>query len=180
MATKRGEFIFFILCTLLALAALIYLFVAGDMLSSDSNKFILGILVFLVLAVAVYLYLHFFHHSTQIKKAFQSISVILSTESIDVLKEKYKELYQIYLNLSEKQKQNYYHKLMEIREEIETQLKASKKIEELLHKVQSASLEEKQRLYDEFHELFLKLSAQTQQHYYSSLVHIKDQLERGN
>ena len=83
------------------------------------------------------------------------------------------------MRLSEKEKQNFYGRVMKLRETLEEQLKTEKKVEGLLQNRSSGSLRERQKKYEEIQSLLPTLSKATQEKYYSQLVQLKEELERG-
>ena len=103
---------------------------------------------------------------------------MLNEESHSVLKEGYLEIYNLYLKLSEGRKQNFYGKVTKLREGIEVQLKAEKKVQELLGS-RKGDISDQKKQYLEAYKEYEKLSEKIKKKYYPDLVNFRDQLERG-
>jgi cysteine-rich repeat protein/parallel beta-helix repeat protein len=132
-------------------------------------------LVAILGGVSVYWY--FGYAPTRIRRRLRKIDPILGEESADVMKDGYKGIYRLYLKLSESKKQNFYSKVTKVREKIEEQLKAEKKIEELFHKTNDGVLKDRKRNYLEIYKNYRRLPAKTQQKYYQKIVHLRNELE---
>jgi parallel beta-helix repeat protein/cysteine-rich repeat protein len=132
-------------------------------------------LVAILGGVSVYWY--FGYAPNRIRRRLRKIDPILGEESADVMKEGYKGIYRLYLKLSESKKQNFYSKVTKVREKIEEQLKAEKKIEELFHKTNDGVLKDRKRNYLEIYKNYRRLPAKTQQKYYQKIVHLRNELE---
>ena len=104
---------------------------------------------------------------------------LLGEEATEVLKDGYMGVYNLYMKLSEKHKQNFYTKVTKVREHIEEQLKAEKKIEHLMEDETKGDLKERKQRYLDMYHHYQKLPAKVQKKYYSHIVHLRDQLERG-
>ncbi|MBI4983267.1 hypothetical protein HZC32_01345 [Candidatus Woesearchaeota archaeon] len=135
-------------------------------------------LAVLLLLVIVSIFL-FATPSSRLRKKLKKLTSVTEEESIEVLKGEYTKIYNAYLGLSEKKKQNFYALVNNLREQIEEILRAEKKVEELVEKTARCSIEEQKALYPELYNHFLKLPAKTRDKYYPSIVHLKERLERG-
>ncbi len=113
----------------------------------------------------------------KLKRKLRKISPLLGEESHDVLKAGYLEIYHLYLRLSEGHKQNYYGKVTKLREKLEEQLKAEKKVQELLED-HSGDIKEQKETYLLAYKQYQKLPEKVKKTYYPDLVHFRDQLER--
>lgn len=127
----------------------------------------------------IYVYWQFAVAPGRLRRKLKKLAPMLGEESSELLKEHYVEVYNLYMKLSEKHKQNFYSKVTKFREQIEEQLKAEKKIEELLQLSTKGSFAEQRKVYLEIYDTYLKLPVKVQQKYYSNIVHLRDQLERG-
>ena len=115
----------------------------------------------------------------KIRKRLQQILPLLSQQSAEELKEKYLEIYNLYMKLKEKDKQNFYGRVTALREKIEGQLKAEKKLEELLPKAKEGRIEERKKKYDALQDLYGQLPAAVQEKYSSQVMGLKEELEKG-
>ncbi len=100
------------------------------------------------------------------------------TEEEPLAKSQYISLYRHYQALSSADRQRILPALTQLRERMEDQLIAEKRVEEL---VQSSPKTMKQRhqTYTLVHAQFAKLSKQKQKAYYPTLIHLRRELERG-
>lgn len=133
----------------------------------------------LVLAVVIGLMATFSSKKHKLRKLLQEMERRVSLESADMLKSRYVQAYNLYLKLSEKNKQNFYGRLTKLREKMEEQLKAAKKVEELLQKSTVTNITLLKKQYEEMYGHFRKLPASVQQKYYPQLMHVKEVLEKG-
>lgn len=115
----------------------------------------------------------------KLRKLLKELEHLVPQESADALKGKYVRAYNLYLKLSEKNKQNFYGRLTKLRERMEEQLKAAKKVEELLQKSTVTNISLLRKQYDELYTYFRKLPAPMQQKYYPQIMHVKEVLEKG-
>ena len=104
---------------------------------------------------------------------------MLETESTELLKNKYLEIYHFYLKLSEKNKRNFYSKVTELRERIEEHLQAEKRISELFLNADDGDLGDRKKAYLKIYNYYLKLPEKSRQKYYAHIVRLRDRLERG-
>jgi parallel beta-helix repeat protein len=116
---------------------------------------------------------------SRLRRKLRKLSPLLGEEATEVLKDGYMGIYNLYMKLSEKHKQNFYTKVTKVREHIEEQLKAEKKIELLVHDESKGDLKERKQRYLDLYHHYQKLPAKVQKKYYSHIVHLRDQLERG-
>lgn len=175
---KRGSLAlsFFLLVLIVGVLAALYL-----IMESETAR--LGLLISIVIVVGtgiIFLFLQYSRGGHRLNKKMESLESLLPHESLDVLKGKYLAVYNHYLKLSEKDKRNFYGKLTKLREGLEEQLKAEKKIEILLKKLEKAGLQEMKKIYDELQQEVSKLSKVMQEKYYPYLMHLKERLEGGS
>ncbi len=149
--------------------------------SSNDSLITIAIIAFSVVIVFLLfmIWLEFTPHS-KLRKKLNRLMRTVNDESTETLKEAYQEVYNLYLKVSEKNKSNFYSKIIQLREKIEEQLKAEKKVEELVQKSAVVGFTEMKTIYDELYTHYLKLPAKTQHKYSIHLSHLKDQLERGS
>jgi c-di-AMP phosphodiesterase-like protein len=149
--------------------------------SSNDSLITIAIIAFSVVIVFLIfmIWLEFTPHS-KLRKKLNRLMRTVNDESTETLKEAYQEVYNLYLKVSEKNKSNFYSKIVQLREKIEEQLKAEKKVEELVQSSAQAGFAEMKTIYDELYTHYLKLPAKTQHKYSIHLAHLKDQLERGS
>jgi parallel beta-helix repeat protein len=114
----------------------------------------------------------------KLRRKLKGINPLLNEESNEVLKEGYLGIYNLYLRLSEKHKSNYYSKVTKLREKIEDQLKAEKRVQELLQD-QTGELKDQKKKYLDAYEHYKHLPNKVKKKYYPDLVHLRDKLERG-
>jgi parallel beta-helix repeat protein len=114
----------------------------------------------------------------KLKRKLRKITPLLGEESHDILKAGYLDIYHLYLKLSEGHKQNYYSKVTKLREKLEDQLKAEKRIQELLED-RTGDIKEQKETYLLAYKQYQKLPEKVKKTYYPDLVNFRDQLERG-
>jgi parallel beta-helix repeat protein/cysteine-rich repeat protein len=114
----------------------------------------------------------------RLKRKLRKITPLLGEESHDILKAGYLDIYHLYLKLSEGHKQNYYSKVTKLREKLEDQLKAEKRIQELLED-RTGDIKEQKETYLLAYKQYQKLPEKVKKTYYPDLVNFRDQLERG-
>lgn len=114
-----------------------------------------------------------------LRKVLKGLEKAVSTESAETLQGTYVQAYHLYIKLSEKKKQNFYGRLTTLREKMEEQMKAAKKVEELLEKSSLSNITLLQQQYDEMYGYFRKLPTSVQQKYYPHIMHVKEVLEQG-
>lgn len=136
--------------------------------------------VFVVGILTGYLYWKHLLTPARMRKKLAQLTLMVEEESLEVLKDTYLTVYKHYLKLSESQKPNFYARVDKLREQIEEQLRAEKKMETLMQKSMRGSLAEQKKLYVEMHGHYQKLSRKTREKHYHSLAQLKDRLERGN
>lgn len=136
--------------------------------------------VFVVGLLTGFLYWKHLLTPARMRKKLAQLTLMVEEESLEVLKDAYLAVYKHYLKLSESQKHNFYAWVDKLREQIEEQLRAEKKMETLMQKSMRGSLAEQKKLYAEMHGHYQKLSRKTREKHYTHLAQLKDRLERGN
>ena len=172
-----GSIIFLIIMPI-AIAVLIVAYYA---LSDPKLKIgALALAVLLALIALAIIYDYFGSAHNRLRRKLASIPSITQGESIEKMKQFYTEIYHLYTRLSEHNKQNFYAKIIEIRERIERKLKADKKMELLIQNIGKGSLEDQKSNYQEMFELYKRLPEQVKQKYYAHLTHARNLLEKGS
>lgn len=96
----------------------------------------------------------------------------------ETVKEAYLTIYNTYLKLPEKHKVKAYPRLVHLRETIEEQLRATKKVEKLLEQPASETSQQLQQRYDALSEQVATLPMPLQEKYYPQIVSLKEKLEK--
>jgi hypothetical protein len=174
---KRGSMSVILVLLFLVIAGLVALYFLFD-LSENVKVMLLAGIGAVVLLIFIVLISHHMHGPTKIRRKLKEMESLVNQKPPELLKEKYVAIYNLYMKLSEKGKQNFYPRVTKIRETIEEQLVAEKRIEELLQ--QDGDVSQRQQNYQKVQEYFKKLPKQVQDRYYSSMIHMKEQLERGS
>ena len=146
----------------------------------NSSILILVFILAIVLAVAGLIYWYYFHPPHRMHRKLKNTASVVLLRSGDNLKNSYLDIYNLYLRLSEKHKSNFYTKITKLREKIEEQMKAEKRIQELIPKSNFGGVEERKAVYLEMHQNYQKLPKEVQHKYYPDIVNLREQLERGN
>ena len=147
---------------------------------SESIKMMfLWLVVVVVLLGGGIMILMEFGRANKLRRRLKAMDKVLLEESLEIIKEKYLEIYGLYLKVSEKEKQNFYGRVAKVREKIEEQLQAKKKVEELLKKASIGSVSQRKASYDQLNTYYNSLSAPERETYYAQLMQVKEQLEKG-
>ena len=166
---------FILVILVLAVLAVFYFKVESESIKT----LLLSLLIIVVLFGGGTMLMMLLQRATKLRKRLKEMETALSQEPLDVLKSKYLEIYAIYMKLSEKEKQNLYARVTKVRGQIEEQMKAEKKVEQLLEQAGKGTIAEQKENYDALHDYYDKLSQKTQEKYYSQLMQVKEQLEKG-
>ena len=127
----------------------------------------------------IYTYWYFAAPANRLRRKLKKAQSLTGEASSELLKEHYMGSYNLYLKLSEGKKRNFYSQVTQLREQIEEQLKGEKKMEELLLRSSQVNFNDQKKIYMDMYNTYLKLPPQVQQKYYSGLVQLREQLERG-
>ncbi len=139
----------------------------------------------LALLFAVFLFLvidivrTFTSPSHHLKKSIKEMHSLIKKEPLETLREKYVAIYESYMKLSEKKKQHFYQDIHSLRETIEDQLQAEKKVEELLQQSSQGTVQQQQQIYELLHTYSQKLPQKVQEKFYPQIVAMKEKLSRG-
>lgn len=132
-----------------------------------------------VVVAGIFMILILTSTKNKLRKLLKELENSVPQESADALKSKYVQAYNLYLKLSEKNKQNFYGRIANLREKMEEQLIAALKVEELLQKSTVTNISLLRQQYDEIQGYFRKLPSSMQQKYYPQVMHVKEVLEKG-
>ncbi|MBU0469927.1 MAG: right-handed parallel beta-helix repeat-containing protein [Nanoarchaeota archaeon] len=140
----------------------------------------LSSLALLVALGGIYIYWQLGYAPNRLRRKLKKLSVEVDEEYYDLLKKDYLGIYNLYLKVSEKKKQNFFSQVTRIREKIEENLKAEKEIEKMLERADEGNLEERKKNYLKIYKDYQKLPEKVRQRYYAHIVQLRDRLERGN
>jgi len=163
-----------ILIGLALVLALIFYFFSNDLRNLSFVIFALSILV-----VIIYVIIYLNSKEIKLRKYLEQLEDALKKESIPNLKNLYKEVYSLYLLVSEKDKQNFYGRITKNREKIEEYLVTQKKLETILRDAGSGNLKQQQQEFTAINSLFITLPQKEQDIYFSAINLIKEKLETG-
>ena len=139
-----------------------------------TQKIILGFIALLFLLLLLDTISHFTSKAYKLRKLLSSIKI--REETMEVLKNEYMKIYSLYMKLSERKKQNFYAKVNMLREALEEQLRAEKKVQILLEDATRGSVDEQKKVYVELDKNFQKLAKKVQDKYRTQIMHIKEGL----
>lgn len=174
MQKKKFAINFIILVLILAALVLLYLQTLLDLF-----KMIILALMAVVVILGLLLLYHFVGTPNRLRVLLGEMETGLLRESPGALKERYIHAYELYLALSETKKQNFYGRIMRLREKLEEQMKAEKKVEELLEPKNVHEVRQLQKTYEEMYHSYRLLTPRSQEKYYVQMMHMKDKLEKG-
>ncbi len=155
---------------------------AGLYFFLDSKDARLGIMIAAVMVIVagmVMLIFQLTHGASALRKKLDEVTPWLSEGPVESLKEKYMQIYGLYLKVSEGEKRNFYARVVDLREKIEEMLQAEKQVEERLAKSGEGSLAEKKKGYEVMHAFYQKLPKKAQEQFYPQVVNWKEELEKG-
>ncbi len=115
----------------------------------------------------------------KLQKRLKQMEKLVAVDSAEKLKDKYVEIYNLYLKLKEKDKQHFYDRIIQLRERLEGQLKAEKKLQHVLEKPAGGTIEEKRKQYEEMKAWYEQLPMKVQEKYAAQLIQGKEELEKG-
>ena len=169
---KRGNIALPVSLLVLGFIASIVLFIIAttDLLKVVSVVLFVLSLVFTIVFFIVHVSLA--RHSVTAK--LDSLDELLATETIEVLKSKYMEIYNQYLKISAGKKEHVYERVVKARESIEVILKATKKLDNLLESVQKLKPAQKKKVLDRITEFNKNLPTKEQEKFHSRIMQAKD------
>ena len=178
---KQGSVASMVILVLIALmlgVVLYLLFQPG----AEKGTALRMVLLFIIAAMGfalVWYVLWEFSAANRLRRLLKKISPMVSTESTEEVKKLYLKIYNLYMKLSEKKKQNFYSRVNSLRESIEEHLQKEKKLGRLLQDTEKGSLDEQKKRYLEIFSIYEKLPRKVQTQYYPHIVQLRDRLERG-
>ncbi len=173
---KRGATAYSVIGLLLGVIIASGLFLYFD---NTIIRIITGIIALvLLISLLIEVVFHFlFAKATKIKRQLQEAKEALDTETIDVLKQHYDVIYNTYMELSANEKQNYYARLIRLREKLELILKNAKLLEEKIQTALQGSFEQRKKNLAEVEKLVKTLPSKEQQQFTIEIEHIRTALE---
>lgn len=171
---KRGRW-FVLIAFMIAGLVLLYFIVDSESLQT----LVLSLLIIVVVFGAIILLWGHGNAVHVLSQKIQELEPLIARESAEALKDKYVEIYNLYMKLPENQKPNFYGKLMNIREKMEETMKAEKKMSELFDQAGKGGIVERRRNYALLYENFQKLPKRGQEVHYPKLIALKQSLGRG-
>lgn len=165
--------ILYVVVSVLNLLLLVLYFVSGNRIIQ-----VLSLASFVALCVIATLYFpyHLASPLHKIRRKIDGLQAVATKETLDYLKEKYKELYEAYLSLSESRKKQVYGPIVRIHETIENHLQAVKRLETLLQQGKAEIAAEEQQRYKEIVDLYSGLPLKEQEHFFVRVAHIKERI----
>tara|TARA_Y100000034_G_C6852335_1_gene386805 strand:- start:677 stop:1051 length:375 start_codon:yes stop_codon:yes gene_type:complete len=115
----------------------------------------------------------------KVRKKLNSLILQLGQVDNQIIKEDYLQLYDVYLKLSEKHQQNFFSRMVKIREFVEQEIANDKKMEVLLGRVNHGDYEDQEKNFHKFEETYQTLSKVLQDKYYTDIVHLRERLSSG-
>lgn len=178
---QRGSSTSIILLILIALTlgVVIYLLLQpGAEEGSTMRTLLLSIIAVTVVVLAWYIVWEF-SAANRLRRMLKKISLMIDSEPIEEVKKLYLKIYDLYMKLSEKKKQNFYAKVNTLREQLEKHLQNEKELERLLQKTEKGGIKEQKKNYLDLFSIYEKLPRKVQSQYYPQIVQLRDRLERG-
>ncbi|MEK6809807.1 MAG: hypothetical protein AABY40_03975 [Nanoarchaeota archaeon] len=178
---KQGSLVSIILLVfiVLTLGAAIYLLLQpGAEEGSSMRTALFSIIAVTATALIVYIAWEF-SAANRLRRMLKKITPKVDSEPMDEVKEIYLKIYNLYLKLSEKKKNNFYARVNTIRENIEENMQKEKELERLLNDTDKGSIEEQKERYLKLYAAYEKLPQKMQNQYYPKIVQLRDRLERG-
>ncbi len=145
----------------------------------EPYKTFLLIALMLAITIGTVILIHFLGHAHRLRVLLKKTQARAAHEAPDSLQESYVQIYKLYLALPERKKQNFYGRIVKLRQTLEEQMKAAKKVQELIEKGDAENLQQLRERYEELYNYFQQLSPVVQQKYYVQVMHMKDKLEKG-
>ena len=127
----------------------------------------------------VYVYWEFLKTSSRVRRRLKKTKQSMSGTTIESLKNEYKSIYGLYLKLSNKEKRNFYSNVNNLREDIESQLRAEKIVGKLLSRSDHGTIHDQKKNYLKIYKEYQKLAPKSQEKYYPKIVSLREELEKG-
>ena len=176
-SNKKGALdILMMVFGLMIIGLIVLYFLSGEELVKISA--LSAFFVILIITI-IYAYFHFTSAKNKLKKLIKQFESSSSGSSLGDLKMSYVDIYNSYMKISEEDKQNFYSRVSKMRESLEEQLRAEKKVEILLDEASKGSIGIQRKKYGKLQENLNKLPVKDQQKYFPQVTHLKERLERG-
>lgn len=130
-----------------------------------------------VFSAGAYGYSVLFSPVQKLQRQLQQLSMLLHSGSREEIASLYETIFRGYEGLSSSHKVKLHSKFMTVRERIEEQLQAQKKVEMLQQYVGKGNLAKQRQNYETMYGWYQKLPAKIQQEYYSQIVHARQRLK---
>ncbi|MBI2669364.1 hypothetical protein HYX14_05995 [Candidatus Woesearchaeota archaeon] len=175
--TKKASAVLslFFLLAVLVLSAVLYF-----TLKSELQRLILLVVFIMAILFSGFLIgYEFLTRASKLRRKVRRIEKLIQEESLEVIRKLYGEMYDLYLNLPDRHKANFYARLLRIRERIEEQLQAEKQVQMLLSRAGMGTLSAQKKILEELNQYAQKLSKKVQQKYSADILRFKEKLEKG-
>ena len=143
----------------------------------DLKSYSLVLVAILIIVLIGYIYLTILHPSTKLRKKLEQAAELLDKAPLDVLKNKYMEIYNLYLKLTYSQKRNFYARVIQMREAIEHLMVKGKKIEAYLEDAQEGTISQRKKKYNQAFELHQTLPQPIKERFHADMANLRDKLE---
>ncbi|HLC88461.1 MAG TPA: hypothetical protein VJG49_00325 [Candidatus Nanoarchaeia archaeon] len=179
---KRGSAASIILLILIALTlgVVIYLLLQPGAEEGSSMRTTLLSVILVTVVVLVWYIAWEFSTPNRLRRMIKKITPLLDSEPTDEVKRLYLKIYNTYMKLSEKKKQNFYSRVNSLRGSLEEHLQNEMELERLLQTTDKGSIEDQKEKYLKIYAIYEKLPRKIQNQYYPQVVQLRDRLERGN
>ena len=177
---KRGSSASIILLIFIAvtLGVVIYLLLQPSEADSSTRTMLFSVIGVTVVILILYLTWEF-SAANRLRKLLKKISAVVDVDSTEETKKMYLQIYNTYMRLSEKKKQNFYAKVNLLRETLEEHMQNEKELMRLLQESDKGSITEQKKKYIKIFSIYEKLPRKVQPQYYPQVVQLRDRLERG-
>ena len=178
---KRGSSASITLLILISatLGVVIYFLLQPGAEEDASMKIWLFSVIGITVAVLAWYIMWEFSAANRLRRMITKISPLVDTEATEEVKVLYLKIYNLYMKLSEKKKQNFYAKVNALRESLEEHLQNEKELERLLQDTEKGGINDQKKKYLDLYAIYEKLPRKVQQLYYPQIVQLRDRLERG-
>ena len=165
------------LLVIFSAAFVFYGVTTNDSTNTDLHSYSLILLAILIILIIIYIYLTILHPSTKLRKKLEQAAELLDKAPLDVLKNKYMEIYNLYLKLTYSQKRNFYARVIQMREAIEHLMVKGKKIEAYLEDAQEGTISQRKKKYNQAFELHQTLPQSIKERFHADMANLRDKLE---
>jgi len=177
---KQGSVASIIVLVLIALTlgVVVYLLFQPGAEEGSMRTLLLSIIGVVVFVLVWYITWEF-SAANRLRRMLKKIAPMVDSEPTDEIKNLYLKMYNLYMRLSEKKKQNFYARVNSLRESLEGHLQNEKELERLLQDSDKGSIDDQKKKYLELYAVYEKLPRKVQNRYYTQIVQLRDRLERG-